>query len=850
MNTIRKLFEKVVLLWKSRTDVTSVSAVSAERSSGLSVRRPKFRHWREYQHLVGFTDEGEPVFVALMSFMTHMSTIGRTGVGKSSFILLLIRDYIRWGFGFLLCDPKGTLANDCLADIAYHAERTGNDSILRRVILIELSPDCVTSMSIFRWNPEEQTVVNTEAAVRSFFAKRADVIISILFRVMGEPDNQGAPRIKRILRAVLQAVGAAGLDLVESLTLLDPFAKGHEQVWNACRATGLLPSEVESDLQLIHSLKRVNDKYTVVEGGLNRLRALLSPLIRAAFSESLEAIDFNSAVKERKIILVNARETEYVSRAQAMSLIAVVLHSVIEARFSQTDRDLAKEPPFPIFCDEAADYFGDDCTRVLRKGRSLKMPLMLFTQNFSAYRRDDADHTETVANECGVTICFQSKTPTPEVLNILLHGAVSFERATRITHHPDGYDFVALPNASRSTRRSFSLGHGQGTSEENSQTIANSEEQSRQIGQNVGNELRKDQHSSQEVSQSESTEHSERQLKSTAHETSNEEFSSYADHHSKSTTEGNTSTEGTKQGERSSVSQQSGTGERDGSSQRSTADIGYRRADDGSTEGTSNYSDQKINDSSRETSRSSSVSDDRSNEEFASKATQKSTTTESGNTSTTGHAQRNGTRHTTGTDRGTAKTKQSGKSASTSSGTSQSHKEERSQRIGQSKTQMTSVRTGGSKSDNQTVNVGVDEGLSEGYGITPLARHRKVLEELPQLAESLEVQREKIAAALSTLGVAEVLMRDDTDGFTKRVKIRNIQSPYENEDEHFEAIERVKAKLRAMHDFMTVPDVSRAAEQRRIQRQINRLSSMAPNHLQAESEEPSRDDTENEGPFD
>ncbi len=197
---------------------------SPSRQNLIALRTAQHRQpnkWSKLRHHIGCTivdGVKEAVHLTMSALATHMNVLGRTGRGKSSFMRLLIRDYLRWGVGFLLCDPKGTAVDDVLSDIAAIVKQTGSQAILRRVILIEITPDSVTSMSILRWTDHGKEVVNSEAALRSFFAKRADVIIAILFRVMGE-DESGAPRIKRVLRAVLQAVAAAGLPLVESHSL-------------------------------------------------------------------------------------------------------------------------------------------------------------------------------------------------------------------------------------------------------------------------------------------------------------------------------------------------------------------------------------------------------------------------------------------------------------------------------------------------------------------------------------------------------------------------------------------------------------------------------------------------------
>jgi DNA helicase HerA-like ATPase len=60
----------------------------------------------------------QPVRVPLATLDTHLYVAGKTGTGKSSFLLSLADQLIRGGQGLGLLDPHGDLVSDLLATLA------------------------------------------------------------------------------------------------------------------------------------------------------------------------------------------------------------------------------------------------------------------------------------------------------------------------------------------------------------------------------------------------------------------------------------------------------------------------------------------------------------------------------------------------------------------------------------------------------------------------------------------------------------------------------------------------------------------------------------------------------------
>lgn len=87
-----------------------------------------------------------------------------------------------------------------------------------------------------------------------------------------------------------------------------------------------------------------------------------------------------------------------------------------------------------------------------------------------------------------------------------------------------------------------------------------------------------------------------------------------------------------------------------------------------------------------------------------------------------------------------------------------------------------------------------------------------------------------LLTVLSTLGIAECLVRNDTTGKMMKVTIRNVESPFATSSQYYSAIEIVKTKLRALHGFMIEPDLSPSEEARRLSAFVEQLNGLLGNN--------------------
>jgi hypothetical protein len=227
--------------------------------------------------------------------------------------------------------------------------------------------------------------------------------------------------------------------------------------------SGHLPREIVSDFERINAYRRAEDRLRETESTINRLRSLFSPILQAIFSHSEHTIDFREIVRQRGILLVNLRETEYFSADQANALGGLFIHQVLSSA-ATTERDL--RVPYYLVIDEAARFVGDDLQRALGECRKFKLSVILAAQDLSSFKKKDFDMTQKVLSQCRSQICFQQQHPDDlEVLSrVLCYGNLDFTELQQVMDRPDGYDWVDVEEHSEGTSRQTNWSESEGTS--------------------------------------------------------------------------------------------------------------------------------------------------------------------------------------------------------------------------------------------------------------------------------------------------------------------------------------------------------------------------------------------------
>ncbi len=394
---------------------TSVVALLSRTPSGVEIADLPCEY-----HLGKVLGDDRPFFLSDEMLTTHMCVLGRTGSGKSKMLELWMREMLvanRDGSsearrGFCLIDPNGDLSEDALAYVGY-LKASGDDETWRRVHYIEPSYEQVFSYDPFTFRPpSDLPPERSEAAYRAWLHTKCDRVGEILQRKQGQSGTfEGMPRLQRVLRNLLLAVGTAvhdngkHLPLADALVLLDVFHERHAEVY--ARVEPHLDSEVRSDFDRWHGAKYADQVLKETDSTLNRIRSFLGPVVRAIFCEQVQTIDFRRIIQNGEILLVNLRETNYFSADAAKSIGSLFIHEVLTNVASE---ERSRRTPYVLIIDEAPDFIGADIDRALRQCRKYLLTVCLAGQDATSFRKGpELDLTNVILTQPGVLVSFEQR---------------------------------------------------------------------------------------------------------------------------------------------------------------------------------------------------------------------------------------------------------------------------------------------------------------------------------------------------------------------------------------------------------------------------------------------------------
>lgn len=744
----------------------------------------------------------------------HALVLGTTGCGKTVFCVELFFNFVVRGMkGGAYIDPKGDAIDDLLAKIHKQIRTTNCDAILKRIHVLTISPECVFGFDAFHYEPDSDIAPeHRETAYISWLHRKVDSVIELIFRVFNESED-GKPRLRRILRIVFIATGTAiddhgrHLPLSESMVLLDVFHPRHDEIY--ARVEPHLPADVRSEFIVLRELrKRPQDYLGQAESSLNRFRNWLTPLIRAIFSQTVDALDFPEFIRGHHIALVDVSESKYVSRAQANAVGDLIIQEIVEAAASMPRK---QRRHFYLFIDEAHFFCGPTLDRVLRMGRGWLLCLVLISQNLrSFYRNEENDYRETVLSEPQTKVIFQQQVLDDDLVTNLGVPNLDFTKHTVEADRHNGFEY--LPTLSVGNSASEQRGHQRGSSVARNHGITRSSGLTLSManGATVGFGENQTSESSQQYSEGETSELKYGQQQSLANSFSQQRSENTSFGVEVSNTEGHdvgVSSTTTKTDTETSTNTQS----------ENNNDTTSRRSGRSSSANGSQWTDavDAVSESGRSNTQAMQHGQSNSNGETAS-ATHKQSVTNS-------NSVQQGTTQSLGQAATATNSQQWGNAVSLSSTDSQGVKNARgvsrtlqqSSQNGAAFSGSTAHSIGATVGDNWGTSTASTTGQNRSVTLSPVAMVRTELQEQPQLRTSVEDQLWRLKQTLVTLGNAECLVRLFGVQKTLPMKVLDCQSPYVG-DEFFEVVDEMRRRIRASHPYNFRPDLSVDAENRRI----------------------------------
>jgi hypothetical protein len=312
-----------------------------------------------------FPGDRRPLALDVEARLRHVHVLGPTGTGKSTLLVRMALSDLKAGFGLVLLDPKGDLANDVLARVP--PARHGDIVVL----------DPADESRPVGLNPLATSENNAEVVVENLVG---------LFKSLYH--SSWGPRTDDVLRAALMTLSAHdGTTLCEvPLLLTDPTYRR--------RIVGQLddPIGLESFWGWYEALSEA-ERLTVVGPVLNKIRAFtMRPRIRAIVGQATPSLKLVDVLGQRKVLIVSLASGLLGDEAAAL-LGALVVAELWHATTARAGLAPTERTPVMAYLDEWSRFLHlpTPMAAVLAEARGLGLGLVVAHQHLAQLPRDARD---------------------------------------------------------------------------------------------------------------------------------------------------------------------------------------------------------------------------------------------------------------------------------------------------------------------------------------------------------------------------------------------------------------------------------------------------------------------------
>lgn len=403
---------EVATLWHPVTE--SANGVSRLRLSGFREVEPPLalftRSQLESDTILGrvrFRDQHNQFGIAQDDLRRHLLAIGKTGCGKSTFLLNVVLQQMQAGRGVILIDPHGQLADDILQHVPKH--RT-NDVIYF---------DAGDQVYPIGFNP----LLGPPGTDPSLIA---DGVVTAFKNVFGF-DEGSAPRLLHIFRNCLLSLAGrpdASLLTVQRLLVDALFRKSVvADVSNAAvREFWLTEFNRWND----------RDRTQYIASLQNKLGAFITnEQLQAILGSTGGGLQLRSAMDASRIVIANLSKGR-IGHDPSKLLGSLLLSSIHLAAMSRADVPESERRDCVVVVDEFHSYLAEGNTTLsnaLAESRKYRTSYVLSTQ---LLEQMDRATLAGVLGNCGSTLCMTVGPRDAEILAELLGSGLTPDDLMRI----------------------------------------------------------------------------------------------------------------------------------------------------------------------------------------------------------------------------------------------------------------------------------------------------------------------------------------------------------------------------------------------------------------------------------
>ena len=337
--------------------------------------------------LTNFRNEHLPFGIKRADRRRHLYVIGKTGVGKSKLLQLLMLSDIKDGKGFAVLDPHGDLAEE---------------------ILSYIPPERINDVIYFNPADEENPVAfNPLEAVQSEYKQQVVTGFVSIFKKLFAFD--WTSRLEHMLRyttlALLDTKGSTIVDIVKLLT-----DKSFRQ-------------EVVANIQdpvvknfWTHEFATWNEKFDneAIVPLLNKVGEFVSsPQIRRTIGQPKSSFNFHEIMDKQKILIMNLSSGK-IGEDNAALLGSMIVTHIQQAAMARARLPEEQRKDFYLYVDEFQNFATSAFAQILSEARKYRLCLTIAHQYIGQISEDIK---KTVLGNIGSIIVFRAGSEDTHVLS-------------------------------------------------------------------------------------------------------------------------------------------------------------------------------------------------------------------------------------------------------------------------------------------------------------------------------------------------------------------------------------------------------------------------------------------------
>lgn len=283
----------------------------------------------------------------------HMYIVGKSGVGKSCLLQLLIRHDIEHGFGAAVLDPHGDLVDDILRSIPKHR--------VKDVVIFD--PTDTNFPPSF--NPLADVPVQ-------FRMRVTQGLLEVFRKAYGAIWNdQMGHLLRHAILALLATPGTTLLSL-RRMFLDDEFRRLVLEGLSDQAVRGFWVGEFQA--------RRKEFQESAISPFLSRLgQVLASDILRNILGQPLNRFNFRELMDKRKIILMKLSKG-IIGTDNAVLLGSIIVSRIFEASMSRADVRAEQRQDFYFYVDEFQNFASESFAEILSESRKYGLNVTMANQ--------------------------------------------------------------------------------------------------------------------------------------------------------------------------------------------------------------------------------------------------------------------------------------------------------------------------------------------------------------------------------------------------------------------------------------------------------------------------------------